>query len=139
MRELLIELLGDNYSKIGHIISDGKTWYKALDVCKVLGIKNTSLAVKGNVRIGYFGIEMRDIYRIDALKKSPLFISEAGIYKLILKSRKAPAVKIKNYLSQKVITEIMESGSYNFDPHSVDKCSGHVGCCNSLPLEANAA
>jgi len=57
MKNLLVSILGKDYSKIGQINVGDHTWYKALDVCKVIGLKNTSLAVKGNLRIGYFGVE----------------------------------------------------------------------------------
>jgi prophage antirepressor-like protein len=112
MKNLLIEVLGDNFGKITQIRNGGKTWYKALDLCKVLGIKNTSLAVKGNLRIGYFGIEQEDILSVGPLKTSPLYISEAGMFKLILKSRKPAAYMIKVKLSLEVLPAIMRDGSF---------------------------
>lgn len=112
MKKLLEEVLGDNFGKITQIRDSGKTWYKALDLCRVLGIKNTSLAVKGNLRIGYFGIEKEDILSIGPLKTSPLYISEAGMFKLILKSRKPVAYMIKVKLSLEVLPAIMRNGSF---------------------------
>lgn len=112
MKNLLIEVLGDNFGKITQIRDGGKTWYKALDLCKVLGIKNTSLAVKGNIRVGYFGIEQEDILSVGPLKTSPLYISEAGMFKLILKSRKPAAYMIKVKLSLEVLPAIMRNGSF---------------------------
>lgn len=112
MKNLLIEVLGSDFAKITQIRNGGKTWYKALDLCKVLGIKNTSLAVKGNIRVGYFGIEKEDILSIGPLKTSPLYISEAGMFKLILKSRKPVAYMIKVKLSLEVLPAIMRNGSF---------------------------
>jgi prophage antirepressor-like protein len=112
MKNLLVEVLGADFGKIAQIRDGGKTWYKALDLCKVLGIKNTSLAVKGNIRVGYFGIESEDILSIGPLKTSPLYISEAGMFKLILKSRKPAAYKIKVMLSLEVLPAIMRNGSF---------------------------
>lgn len=112
MRKLLLEVLGDEYGKIAQIREDGKTWYKALDLCRVLGIQNTSLAVKGNLRIGYFGVDKEDILKIGPTKTSPLYISEAGLFKLILKSRKPAAYMIKVKLSVEVLPAIMRNGSF---------------------------
>lgn len=125
MREILIEILGEKYGNISQIRDvNGKAWYKAKDVCKAIGIKNTGLAVNGNVRIGYFGIEKSDIYRLDAIRTSPLYISEAGIFKLILKSRKQAAYLIKVHLSKNVLPAIMLDGSYekkNSDNNCADQ------------------
>ncbi len=112
MRKLLLEVLGDDYGKIAQVRENGKTWYKALDLCRVLGIQNTSLAVKGNLRIGYFGVDREDILRIGPTKTSPLYISEAGLFKLILKSRKPAAYLIKVKLSVEVLPAIMRNGSF---------------------------
>lgn len=111
MQSLLVEVLGENYGKLDRFWKDGQMWFKAQDVCKVLGLKNTSVAVRGgSVRVGYFGIDQEDIYRISPYKNAPLFISEAGVYKLILKSRKPAAYRIKVKLSERVLPEIMKQG-----------------------------
>lgn len=124
MRNLLVSILGKDYSKIGQFVIDSHTWYKALDVCKVIGIKNTSLAVKGNVRIGYFGVEDEWICQIGRGKKSPLYISEVGLYMLILKSRKPSAYAIKSHLSKEILPLIMSSGT-------------HMKCCKSEAQEGD--
>ncbi|MBJ6750971.1 BRO-N domain-containing protein [Geomonas anaerohicana] len=114
MKSLLVDILGCNYSKLTSFQSAGKTWFKAQDVCTILGLRNTSVAVKGNnVRIGYFGIDQNDIFRLSPHKNSTLYISEAGVYKLILKSRKPAAYMIKVQLSQSVLPEIMRQGGFS--------------------------
>ena len=114
MKSLLVNVLGDEYSKLTSFSAEGRTWFKAQDVCKILGLANTSVAVKGsNVRLGYFGIDRHDIFRLGAYKNSTLYISEAGIFKLILKSRKPAAYMIKVLLSEKVLPEIMKRGGFS--------------------------
>jgi prophage antirepressor-like protein len=113
MKNLLVEILGEKYSNITQIRVGDETWYKAQDVCKTIGIKNTSLAVNGNVRIGYFGVEGEWICHIGKGKKAPLYISEIGLYMLILKSRKPAAYMIKSHLSKVILPDIMKSGSQN--------------------------
>lgn len=124
MRKILIELLGEKYNHINQVRdANGQAWYKAKDICKALGIKNTCLAVNGNIRIGYFGIEKSDIYRLDSIKTSPLYISETGMFKLILKSRKQAAYLIKVHLSKNVLPAIMQDGS--FTEKLADSYPGH--------------
>lgn len=113
MKSLLVNVLGSEYSKLTSFNVYGKRWFKAQDVCKILGLKNTSVAVKGgNVRMGYFGIDSEDIFRLSPHKNAALYISEAGIFKLILKSRKPAAYMVKVQLSEKVLPEIMRRGKF---------------------------
>jgi len=113
MKALLTDILGVSYSKLSRVRVDGKIWYKAKSICEVLGLRNTSVAVRGNTTcIGYFGIDHEDICKIGGYKTSPLYVSEYGVWKLILKSRKPAAAVIKRMLSEKVLPEIIRTGSY---------------------------
>jgi len=129
MKNLLVSILGKDYSKIGQINVGDHTWYKALDICKVIGLKNTSLAVKGNLRIGYFGVEDEWICQIGKSKKAPLYISEIGLYMLILKSRKPAAYLIKSHLSKVILPQIMSSGDVKACCKSGVKKEGDTVCC----------
>ena len=124
MKDLLTEVLGEDYGNLTKFNAEGRWWFKAQDVCKVLGLRNTSIAVKGgSVRIGYFGIDKEDIYQLSPYKNATLYVSEAGVYKLILKSRKPAAYLIKLKLSELVLPEIMRRGSFeNGKAHGGDVC-----------------
>lgn len=112
MKEQLTEILGKDYAGLQSIKTEDRTWYNAKDVCEILGIKNSSLAVKGNARVGYFGIDAQDVCKLVNLGKRRLFISERGVYMLILKSRKPAAYMIKSRLSAEVLPAIMRFGMY---------------------------
>lgn len=127
MKLLLEQVLGENYSKIDRVHVNGQNWYKAQDVCRELGLKNTSLAVKGNLRIGYFGVDREDILDIRLSKRSPLFISEAGMFKLIMKCRKPAAYMIKVYLSENVLPAIMRTGEFERRSDSYPEQGGVAG------------
>lgn len=116
MKTQLTEILGQNYAGLQSIKTDDGIWYNAKDVCEILGIKNSSLAVKGNARVGYFGIDSQDICKLVNQGKRKLFISERGVYMLILKSRKPAAYMIKSRLSAEVLPAIMKSGMYRPEP-----------------------
>jgi prophage antirepressor-like protein len=69
-----------------------------------------------DTRVGYFGIEAQDICKLVDLGKRRLFISERGVYMLILKSRKPAAYMIKSRLSAEVLPSIMRFGMYRPEP-----------------------
>jgi anti-repressor protein len=128
MKEALVEVLGANYQKLHQIVRRGTTWYKAKDVCLVLGLRNTSTSVRGNIRIGYFGIDPEDILKDGDWKSAPIYVSESGVLQLILKSRKPLAYLLKTILSKEVIPQIMRTGSYQGESKgvvvSVKACTG---------------
>lgn len=126
MKGALVEVLGENYKKLHQIIRRGTTWYKAKDVCLVLGLKNTSTSVRGNVRIGYFGIDPEDVLKDGDWRSAPIYVSEAGVLKLILKSRKPLAYLLKDILSKEVLPQIMRTGGYRDRKKKrvVESCEG---------------
>ena len=124
MKNVLEEVFGKNYSKIGRIVHEGETYFKAKDACELIGIKNTSLAVNGNIRIGYFGVEKKDTLRVGSGRTATLYLTEAGLIMLILKSRKPTAYMIKTILSTEVIPEIMSTGSFRNDSEQARGAEG---------------
>ena len=77
MKEQLVAILGEGYSDIHSFQGEGSTWCNAKDVCEVLGIRNRSLAVNGNVRVGYFGIEDQDVCKLTYMGKRQLYFGSA--------------------------------------------------------------
>jgi prophage antirepressor-like protein len=112
LQKLLLEIFGENFSKIHRIKQQGQTWYKAKDVCALLDLKNTSNSVRGNPRIGYFAVESSDYLKINGVRGNPLYLSETGVFKVVLKCRKSSAYAIKVALSKDVLPKIMRSGIY---------------------------
>lgn len=116
-------MLSDNSKKVNlpeifnfnsyevRILTDetGEPWFVASDVCKILELKNTSKAVssiKDN--------QKNDITLSDTVgkKQSYTIISEPGLYKLVMKSRKKEAEIFQDWITEKVLPEIRKTGSY---------------------------
>lgn len=112
MKQAIIEALGEGYCNIERIRRNKKRWYKVIDICGILGLKNTSVSARGNFRIGYYTVDPKEIIKDGEHKNSPLFVSEAGLYCIILKSRKPIAMRLKNIISFQVLPEIMRTGKY---------------------------
>ena len=66
------------------------TWFCAVDITRILGYKNSAQAVADNV-------DPKHIRQISLGKKGkpPIFVSEPGLYQLVLKSKLPAAIEFK--------------------------------------------
>ena len=92
--------------------SQGEPWFVAKDVCDILEIRTNSLrAILEPDEIS----ELSNDNSIDIAQnggKSPLIISEAGLYGLALKSRKPEAKEFKRWVTHEVLPSIRKHGAY---------------------------
>lgn len=87
---------------------DGEPWFVAADVCKALEIKNTTDALSrlDNDEITLVLIE-------GASNGLPInAVSEAGLYALVLGSRKKEAKSFKRWVTHDVLPSIRKHGAY---------------------------
>lgn len=87
---------------------DGDPWFVANDVTAILGVGNTSQA------LSYLDDDERGVITNDTLGGPQLvsIVSEAGLYSLILRSRKAEARTFKRWITHTVLPEIRRTGSF---------------------------
>jgi prophage antirepressor-like protein len=94
---------------IRFVTDKGKLWIHAGDICKALGLSNTSKAVqdadleedeKNNFKLG------------NSEGRPPLFVSETGYYGLVGNSRKPVGKKMRRWLRREVIPAIVGEGGY---------------------------
>lgn len=90
----------------------GDPWFVAKDVCDILEIRTNSLrAILEPDEIS----ELSNDNSIDIAQnggKSPLIISEAGLYGLALKSRKPEAKEFQRWVTHEVLPTIRKHGAY---------------------------
>lgn len=90
----------------------GDPWFIAKDVCDILGIRTNNLrAILDEDEV----TELTNDYSIDIAQnggKSPLIISESGLYNLALKSRKPEAHEFKRWVTHEVLPTIRKTGGY---------------------------
>lgn len=90
----------------------GEPWFIAKDVCDILEIRTNNLRTILDLdEIS----ELSNDYSIDIAQnggKSPLIISEAGLYGLVLKSRKPEAKGFKRWITHEVLPSIRKHGAY---------------------------
>ena len=98
----------EQFGEIRCAIHDGEPWFAAADVCKSLGVGNASAAVS---RIDP---EETTLISIEGASNSlPInMVSEAGLYELILGSRKREAKQFKRWVVHDVLPTIRKTGGY---------------------------
>jgi anti-repressor protein len=95
-------------SKVRIIIKDGEPWFVLKDVCDVLGIIN-SRDVVARLDDDEKGVD--NIDTIGGLQKLTI-ISESGLYKVIMLSRKPEAKKFQHWVTRNVLPSIRKHGAY---------------------------
>lgn len=91
---------------------NGEPWFIAKDACDILGIRTNNLrTILEPDEI----TELSNDYNIDIAQnggKTPLIISESGLYSLVLKSRKPEAKEFKRWVTHEVLPSIRKHGVY---------------------------
>lgn len=92
------------------VITDehGEPWFVAKDICNVLGIGNTSMAL-GRLDHDEKGVSLADT---PGGRQSVSTVNEPGLYALILRSDKPGAREFKRWVIHDLLPEIRRTGSY---------------------------
>lgn len=88
---------------------DGEPWFIAKDVCDALGIATNHLREEGR---GLDDDEVSTLPNWEGGGAAPLIVSEAGLYSLVLKSRKPDARAFKRWVTHDVLPSIRRNGGY---------------------------
>nr|DAL97461.1 MAG TPA: repressor domain protein [Caudoviricetes sp.] len=106
---------GDHQVRV--VTRDGEPWFVARDVCDVLAITNA-----GNVLAALDEDERSSIHIADGTSGNPnkALVSEAGLYSLILRSRKPEAKAFKRWVTHEVLPSIRKRGGY-LTPEAAEK------------------
>lgn len=91
------------------ITRNDEPWFVATDVCAVLEINNARQAVS------YLDADEKDVTTNDTLggRQKLNVINEAGLYSIVLRSRKPEAKAFKRWITHDVLPSIRKKGSYS--------------------------
>jgi prophage antirepressor-like protein len=107
-----------NYAgkQVRTIIIDGEPWFVAKDVCDILDFANLSETIKRLDEDEVSSIEV-----IDSLGRNQdtNIVNEAGLYSLVLGSRKPEAKDFKRWITHEVIPQIRQTGAYSLNPYQL--------------------
>lgn len=98
----------EQFGEVRTIAKDGEPWFVAADVCKALEIGNPTDAIRR------LDTDERTLVSIEGASNGlPVnAVSEAGLYTLVLGSRKLEAKAFKRWITHEVIPTIRRHGAY---------------------------
>ena len=98
----------DEFGAVRAVTLEGEPWFVAADVCRALGLGNSSDVIKR------LDEDERTLVSIEGASNGlPVnAINEPGLYALILGSRKPEAKAFKRWITHEVIPEIRKTGGY---------------------------
>lgn len=85
---------------------DREPWWVASDVCEILGLTNTTEALKG------IDDDEKSTLRISEGGPERNIINEPGLYSLIMRSNKPEAKRFKRWITHEVLPAIRKTGKY---------------------------
>ena len=131
----IVKLYKDTPVRI--IEKDGEPWFVAKDVCNVLELANprSSMALLDE--------DERGVHSMDtpSAKQEMAIISEAGLYSLILRSRKPEAKAFKRWVTHEVLPSIRKTGAYlapNLSLEKLQKIIEAIGEQYKMLIESNS-
>jgi anti-repressor protein len=98
----------DEFGAVRAVMLEGEPWFVAADVCRALGLGNSSDVIKR------LDEDERTLVSIEGASNGlPVnAVNEPGLYALILGSRKPEAKAFKRWITHEVIPEIRKTGGY---------------------------
>lgn len=99
----------EQFGNVRAMSLNDEPWFVAKDVCDVLGIKTNHLREDGR---GLDDDEVMNLPNWEVGGKAPLIVSEAGFYKLVMRSRKAEAKAFQRWVTHEVLPAIRRTGGY---------------------------
>lgn len=99
----------EKFGDIRVTIIKGDPWFVAADVCKVLGLSNTT------VFLANLAVDEKAKLNLGLRGGGVNTVNEAGLYKLILRSRKKEAVKFQDWITRDILPTIRKTGGYVAD------------------------
>lgn len=104
-----IELYTGNDFDVQIVMIENEPWFVASHLCKVLEISDTFNAVKDLEK----SEKLARILYVSGQNREVILISEAGLYKVLMRSNKPKAKPFQNWLAREVIPTIRKTGSYS--------------------------
>ena len=117
MENSLQVFTNEDFGSVRVLAIDSEPWFVAKDVCDALGIATNHLREEGR---GLDDDEVANLPNWEGKGAAPLIITEAGLYSLILRSRKPEAKRFKRWVTHDVLPTIRKHGMYA-TPQSIER------------------
>ena len=115
----IFETLDENYILFGNIVisviidNSDKLWFNSQQITKAIGYKDVKDALKTHTD-KFDKIQFKNINHSYKIKQQPqsVYLSESGLYKLILRSKLEKAKIFANWVTSEVLPSIRKYGYY---------------------------
>jgi anti-repressor protein len=99
------------------VAQDGAPWFVLPEVCRFLGISNSSDAGRR------LDDDEKGVATVDTLggPQEVVIVSESGFYSLVMRSRKPEAKRFKKWVTAEVLPAIRRSGTYGVKASAFDR------------------
>ncbi len=101
----------EHFDNLTTVEIDGEVWFVAVEVCKLLDIKNPSDAVS---RLDE-DEKLTSVIPMAGQNRLMNLVSESGLYALVFKSIKPSAKKFRKWVTKEVIPAIRKTGAYGIN------------------------
>ena len=99
----------DQFGDVRALNIEDEPWFVAKDVCDLLGVATNHLREEGR---GLDNDEVSSLPNWEGRGSAPLIISEPGLYKLIMRSRKPEAKAFQRWVTHEVLPALRRDGAY---------------------------
>ncbi|HHW4671218.1 MAG TPA: BRO-N domain-containing protein [Xylella fastidiosa subsp. multiplex] len=91
------------------VMRDGNPWFVATDVAVALGYRDAANAAR------HVGAHQKGTHIVSTIKGNQelTIVSEGGLYRLVLRSRKPEAVAFSDWVTDEVMPSIRKTGGYS--------------------------
>ena len=133
-----------DFGRVRSVLKDGAPWFVAVDVCKALGLNQVTRAMSRLDSDEGGLLEVPHPQNADKTIEINA-VSEAGLYHLILCSKKPEARAFKRWITHEVIPSIRKHGAYMTDAllsrmdENPELISEYIGKLRAENAKANAA
>ena len=121
MREIFILLFGEAGREVYALNIDGVNWYPAFQLCKLLGIRSVSSAMRERWELLELYEEDKYKFRdVNVNKRSDVwFVSDKGFWKLLMVSKGIKAQMIRGWLATEYLPKTLRI--FAQDPEIVER------------------
>lgn len=106
----------NQFGDIRAIVQNGEPWFVAADVCRALDVQNHKDAVRRLDEDEKSGVVLTDPH---GRPQTTNCVNEAGLYTLVLGSRKPEAKAFKRWVTHEVLPSIRKTGGYIKDQETM--------------------
>lgn len=120
------------FGKVRVVIHNGEPWFIAKDVCECLGLDTSNLSkVLDEDELSTCPVQYTDQVRNLSIT------SEAGLYSLVIRSRKPEAKAFKRWVTHEVLPSIRKTGQYGGIPDFTDPVAAARAWADAMEAKRN--